>query len=240
MRIKFIAVAFAVTILSSAAHAQVTVDGVLDSSYGAAKSTVTYVPGTPEANFATPTPFTDAIGYSIYLTSDANKVYGYLAASGPGAVVGNFANLYFDIDPANGNGSDIGFEITNARGFVAGGAGDYSPVAINYFANNGIIEFSIPNSAFMGPLPGLAAEYPAGQQFAAIGDTVTLRLSQSFGYSVAGGATYGNDRLGSVRLGGAAVGAVPEPATWALMVFGFGAAGTAMRRRKTTATIRFA
>lgn len=30
------------------------------------------------------------------------------------------------------------------------------------------------------------------------------------------------------------VNAVPEPATWAFMIFGFGAIGSAMRRRKTT------
>ena len=44
------------------------------------------------------------------------------------------------------------------------------------------------------------------------------------------------DRL---RFGGSVGPAVPEPVTWALMLVGFGAVGTAMRRRPTTA-IRYA
>jgi hypothetical protein len=32
--------------------------------------------------------------------------------------------------------------------------------------------------------------------------------------------------------GGAPVGGVPEPATWAMMLVGFGAAGAALRRRR--------
>ena len=40
---------------------------------------------------------------------------------------------------------------------------------------------------------------------------------------------------------GTVAGAVPEPATWALMILGFGAVGGALRRRQATkATVRFA
>jgi len=35
-------------------------------------------------------------------------------------------------------------------------------------------------------------------------------------------------------------GGVPEPATWALMLLGFGAIGIALRRRSTTVKVRFA
>ena len=38
----------------------------------------------------------------------------------------------------------------------------------------------------------------------------------------------------------AATAAVPEPATWAMMLIGFGVVGSTMRRRKTTARVRFA
>jgi hypothetical protein len=43
-----------------------------------------------------------------------------------------------------------------------------------------------------------------------------------------------------VRATSAAVGAVPEPTTWALMLVGFGAIGMAMRRRKVRAMVAFA
>ena len=44
----------------------------------------------------------------------------------------------------------------------------------------------------------------------------------------------GVDALSQVRIGGVSkVGAIPEPATWMMMLFGFGVVGAAMRRRKT-------
>jgi hypothetical protein len=40
------------------------------------------------------------------------------------------------------------------------------------------------------------------------------------------------------RVEGVSVGAIPEPTTWAMMLFGFGAIGAAMRRRKSSPTPR--
>ena len=219
--------AAALAAAATSANAAIAIDGTLDGAY-THTATVTYDAGAPIANFGAPTSQSNAIGYDIYLASDANNVYGYLKTFGAGAEVGDFANLYFDLDPANGNGSDIGFEVTNSRGFVAGGSG-YSPVPIDFFASGGIVEFSIPDTYFMAPMSGLESQYAPGQQFAGNGDTITLRLSQSFGYSVAGGDFYGSDRLGAVTLGG---GAVPEPATWAMMIVGFLGVGAVLRTRR--------
>lgn len=62
-------------------------------------------------------------------------------------------------------------------------------------------------------------------------------------YSYGGGAEYYIDVASasdSVSFG-AATAAVPEPATWALMLVGFGAVGSALRRRqKVTGCVRFA
>ena len=57
--------------------------------------------------------------------------------------------------------------------------------------------------------------------------------------------TISGDNRGNGSLGGSVTieQAVPEPATWAMMLFGFGAVGFAMRRRKqqkTTQRVRFA
>lgn len=47
--------------------------------------------------------------------------------------------------------------------------------------------------------------------------------------------------VNNLTLGGATANAVPEPATWAMMMLGFGAMGAAMRRRPKVATrIRYA
>ena len=41
-------------------------------------------------------------------------------------------------------------------------------------------------------------------------------------------------------IGDSVVGAVPEPATWAMMIGGFGIAGASMRRRRNKAKVTYA
>lgn len=235
MKSYLVLAGLAVASISNAAFADPIVDGQYDAAYGAAKSSVTYVPGAPNSNFAAPTPFSDTASYDIFLTAGASSVYGYLHAD---RVTGlQFANLYFDLDPANNNGSDLGFEIgaNGVNAFVPGVAGSVALSGISTaFSADGLgIEFALSNSLFTTPIAGLT--YYDGQQFPTNGSAVTLRLSQSFGYSVAGGASYGADRLGSVTLGAAAV---PEPATWAMLLVGFGMIGGSMRyRRRSTQAI---
>ena len=229
MQFRVAAAAVVALMTASVAHAQIVVDGNLDKAYGSAKSSVTYSSTAEESNFGDPGTSTDAESYDIYLASAASNVYGYIKATGDGKAVASFANLYFDLDPQNGNGSDLGFEITNDRAFVAGGDGTYAPADLQVATNStdGSIEFAIPNVDFEEPIAGLSgypnASFPTG------GDDVTLRLSQSLGYSVAGGPNYGPDRLGSVTIGGAAVSAAPEPSSWALLLAGVGLLGAALR-----------
>lgn len=238
-----VAAVAAALLTTGAAQAQVTVDGNYDAAYGAAKSHVTYQLGAPSNNFSAPTPFSDTRSYDIFLTSDANNVYGFLKANV--GIASAFANLYFDINPAAGNGSDIGFEINNGRAFIPGVSGysagtaavPLSGITYTVSSDRSGIEFSIANSLFTSQIAGLTY---ASQALPVIGDTIRLNLSQSFGYSVAGGLTYGDNRLGLVTLGGAnATGAVPEPATWAMMIAGFGMVGGTMRRRARR-TVAFA
>lgn len=230
IRAALLALAGLTSITATAVSAGITVDGTRDAAYGAAKSVVAEDPNAPTSNFGNPSN-SATVGYSVYLTSDANNVYGFLETSNPNALP--FANLYFDLDPAAKNGSDLGFELGNggATAFIPGknGMAGFStsvPSAdYQFVAGSSGIEFSLANSLFSQPIPGLA--YYTGQTFPANGESVVLRLSQSFGYSVAGGQSYGADRLGSVMIASG----VPEAATWALMIVGFGAVGAAVRRK---------
>ena len=229
MTLKFaIASIFASVITTSAIAGTAIVDGNIDAAYGAASATVAYSAIAPESNFGTPTSIARA-GYDIYLTSDVNNVYG-LVDFVSGDRVGDFANLYFDLNPTVLDGSDLGFEIgaSGVTAFIPGKNGmpgfntvlSPSQFAIALVPGGGL-EFSLASSLFTAPIPGLA--YYSGQTFE---NTITLRLSQSLSYSVAGGATYGPNRLGAITL---AAPAVPEASTWAMMLAGFGAIGFGLR-----------
>ncbi len=229
LRTSFLSAALLATGFAGSSLAAPVIDGNYDAAYGAPKSTVLYNPVAPESNFGTPTNGSDTTAYSVYLLDQGGFYYGFLKATTNTGL--SFANLYFDIDPANGNGSDIGIEVNNSRVFVAGGNGAYAPAPGIQFvvsADGTGIEFKVANSVFEGALAGLS--YAPGQQFATDGGTVVLRLSQAFGYSVAGGATYGDNRLGAVTLVGAA--AVPEPGTVAMLGLGVGALALSRRRRR--------
>ena len=231
IRTPLYAAALLSAFVCTAAFAAPVIDGNYDAAYGAAKSTVAFNAAAPDSNFGTPTNQSNTTSYSIYLTDQGGFYYGFLKATSVTGLA--FANLYFDLDPQNNNGSDLGIEVNNSRAFIAGGDGTYAPVAGLQFivsADGTGIEFVVPNSTFTSAIAGLT--YAAGQQFAADGSSVVLRLSQAFGYSVAGGATYGDSRLGAVTLVGAA--AVPEPET--LGILGLGLAALAVSRRRTRKT----
>ena len=205
----------------------ITVDGVLDAGYGASTATVLYDPNAPTGNFQSPTNTSNTVGYSIYLTDQAGTLYGYLQG-GPGTSL-PFANLYFGLNHDQVNGSIFGFELggANPDAFTPGSPGSVPAPGTQFIANGNNIEFSIPNVYFEGGLTGLA-----NTTYAQTGDIITLRLSQSLGYSVAGGSAFYdvNTRLGEVTL--AAASATPLPATLPLFVSGFGALGLLGWRRK--------
>ena len=220
------------------------IDGTVNpGEYGPATASVATDPGAPNSNFGTPGN-TATAGYNIFLNDTNDTLFGAIAQTG-GVAAGPFTNLYFDIDPATGTGgSELGIEVTNKRGFVAGTSNYFDlSSAINFSTSTtgGLttIEFSIDNSVFRDFIAGAAAQGYFGPGGYTQQD-VRLNLSQSLSYSVAGGASsYGASRLGTFSA--AAPGAVPEPATWAMMLFGFGGLGFAMRRqRKTGTSVRFA
>lgn len=109
------------------------------------------------------------------------------------------------------------------------------------------VNFTDPPS-FFGPnaFPGYASITTPGR---ATGSLTSSDLGFRFG--TAGSYNYGYVRFAGSQIQtiayqdlanvGIQAGAVPEPATWALMILGFGAVGGAMRRRQSVAAkVRFA
>ena len=231
--------------LASISTAQVGVDGVRGSEWsGVTPTTVLYDSSAPTGNFGAPTNVSNTVAYDIYLRSDSNYVYGLLEAKPAGQ--GNdaydagllFANLYFSTNPfglgGTGSGS-IGFELLNDRSFKPGGSG-YLPGTLtslgfvsattagsNYPTGGAdIIEFAAPWTYFETD-PQSAPFVPMTQT----NNKLRLNLSQTFGYSVAGGVSaYGSNELGVLTLPSA----VPEPAS--ILAIGLGAMGLFLRKRK--------
>jgi hypothetical protein len=197
------------------AQATILVDGLYDADYGSATATVAHDDAAPIGNFGAPTNTTAGASYQTFLRDQGGVVYGLVQITGENASsAGSFANVYF----GNSSGSTIGFEITNGDVFQPGGVGPF-PLSYSFAvsADGTGVEFALPESFFEGVIAGTGID--AGLH---PGDQLIWRLSQSFGYSVAGGGAYGPDRLGVVTLSSD----VPEPSTWAMMILGFAGIGS--------------
>jgi hypothetical protein len=212
-----------------------SVDGVLGAEWtGITPVSVLYNPAAPVSNFSTPTNENSEVAYDIYTRGDLNYVYVGLTTASNYAGGLNFANLYFDTNNATSAGSDLVFEVLNQRvldpnvlnpfNYTEAGSDIHYALTAGSVSAPSVLEFAVPKSFFMTD--------PLGVGFPLATTDVQLRLSQSFGYSVAGGTSYGPDRLGVV--------AVPEPATVILggisMVVVLGVGLVRRTRRSMSAT----
>lgn len=220
----------AASLATSALAGPLSVDGAIGAEWtGANVVTVSYNAAAAVGNFGTPSNQNHNVGYDIYTRGDSNYLYVGIKTNGSANGL-NFANLYFDTNP--GTGSDIGFEVTSTQAFKPGIPGyiAYTTATkdIHYSLSSSltssILEFAVPYTVFTNNSLGIS-----GMPLAT--DKVQLRLSQSFGYSVAGGSTYGADRLGTVTI--PTVVPLP-PAAWAGLAL-LGTVGSAQFLRRKSA-----
>lgn len=206
---------------SSGAFAQTGIDGVIGADWsggGVITHSVAYDPAAPLGNFGSPGPTNHAVAYNTYMRGDGSYIYLAVAANpaGGGSAAGlQFMNVYLS---TTGGGSNVGLEVLNNNFFIPGGASGFSAVGQSTWSSNsstGVIEVAIPVSFFTtDPLGmGFSTANPAS-------GLVQWRISQSLGYSAAGGSSYGVDRLGVVTL--------PTPGAAALL----GVGGLAAFRRR--------
>jgi hypothetical protein len=112
--------------------------------------------------------------------------------------------------------------------------------SLGSFTPTDVLAFVSGNSAYYGnPVTGAnrAQPYAFVNFFANSGtsfDKIVFRQTDTVGGYESDNHTVG---IYTAQGGGTPIGAVPEPATWAMMILGFGLIGTAMRRRRTGAAL---
>ena len=219
------------------AAADIGWDGIIGSEWsGITPVQVAYDPNAPLGNFGAPGPTNHNTGYEIFTRSDNTYVYVAVRTTGPtDSNILFFSNLGFAMrygtGPFGSNESTLGIEVLNDLAFKNGIKYLDTPADLIRFgtftgssSDPDVIEGAFNWSIFTANALGVAGYgVPVGET------AVGLRLyrSQSFGYSVAGGPTYGETRLGFLNLPGTVA---PEPNTLTLLALAV-VGGALLRRR---------
>ena len=182
--------------------------------------------------------------YSFGLAASTDRALGSLGS-------GTVSPMYFGGIFTNGTGATITaltFDYFGEQWRAASGTSD--ALTFDYLVGASVIDgtgwTNVAALTFTAPLTGATTEGAVNGNLAANRREVTATIS---GLSIANGATFGfrwvdqnsdgNDQgLGvddlTLTARTAAVAAVPEPATWATFVLGFGLLGYGLRRRRAT------
>ena len=155
-------------------------------------------------------------------------VFGEVAFFAPGAYLGNKLSSYggtisYDL----GDTFNDGVTYANLILYGAGKAitiGSLPPATVGFTSFTFTLTeagfFNYPGSGLVGGTPVSFADF---QSVLANLDGLAIHADWVSGgdYTI----------LDNVVMSGPAIGGVPEPATWAMMIFGFGLTGTVLRRR---------
>jgi hypothetical protein len=196
------------TFLKAAALAAITASAIAGSANAAITITNTVGDVTP-AGFLIVADFDNALGVGYSLTgADIRTASSGDAAQPPGDETA-FLNI------TGGHSTTL----TSVDGFKGFSFYMGSPDSYNCISIDG------------GPAIYGAAMFGSPAQSADGNQGVGFTVKYDLGDTVAHSVTFGSDS-NSFELDNVATAAVPEPATWALMISGFGMAGMALRQRR--------
>ncbi|MEP2103797.1 MAG: PEPxxWA-CTERM sorting domain-containing protein [Parasphingorhabdus sp.] len=158
----------------------------------------------------------------------------------PKTFPGTFGSGDFAYDTINGTFGanafqDIFYQITYTNDSVNDGQ-PHSTAYANLFNPLDLSENYLGDSG-SSPLLGETLSY---QVIVSAGNELLVNFSQNFGGALPSEYSYTIEAFSDAN-GGEMFAAVPEPTTWAFMIFGFGAIGGALRRnRKTNVKVSYA
>ena len=144
------------------------------------------------------------------------------------------ANTRYTLTLDVGNRADVAGAWGYGFGLVAGDGLSSTPGDFFLKSMTGNIDPATGLEVASGTFKTLTMIFETGATGPEIGQQLTVMLGSFSNASGVYGAEYDNVHLDATALG---VSAVPEPATWAMMITGFGLAGGALRRRRHAAAL---